>query len=83
MRMATEDEILAPAQKVCAADGRGIRVIGTFPVGQGHAVNISVPKQPGMSDEDWHSIVLDIRQKLELIPGITRVTIEVARDEKT
>ena len=75
--MPTEDEVLTAARAICASDGRGIKVNDATPVGQGYAINISVPKQLGMSDDNWHSVVEDMKSKLLLVPGITRVTIAI------
>jgi hypothetical protein len=75
--MATESEVLSAAQKMCAADGRGIRATDVIPLGQGYVLVITIPKQLGMSDANWHSVVEDMRSKLQLIPGVERVTLDV------
>lgn len=78
--MPTEADIVtAAAQQMCVADGRGIKVADVWLHGQGYTVNIAVPKQPGMSDEDWHSVVEDMRTKLLLVAGVERVTVDIAR----
>lgn len=76
--MPTEAQVLASAQAMCNADGRGIKVLDAFPADQGYAINISVPKQPGMTDENWHSVVRDIRDKLETIPGVRKVLLALS-----
>jgi len=77
--MPSESEVRTKAASICAADGRGIRVTDLVPTGcGGYAVTISVPKQQGMSDHNWHTIVADVRDKLQLVQGIERVMIDVA-----
>ena len=75
--MPTEAEVLPAAQAMCASDGRGIRISDITPLGNGYAVSISVPKQSGMSDSNWHAVVEDMRSKLMHVPGVTRVTVDI------